>query len=149
MKSLIIKILLLSNLLALTCFRAEAQNMALSVIANPKGAPDNLKMNELRIVLRGEKLRWADGSKVVIALMKTNTPIGTSTCSQLYKMSSNDLRKMFLALVFQGKGEGPIFFDTMRELQAFVKETPGAIGVIDASASYSDKVISIEGKKSI
>lgn len=149
MKSLIVKILLLSNLFTLHVLKAKAQDLPLAIIGNEKGAADHMTMNALRTILKGEKLRWPDGSKVVIALMKTNTQIGKTTCSRLYKMSGNDLNKMFLALVFQGKGEAPIFFDTMRELQGFVKETPGAIGVVDASAAYGDRIISIDGKKSI
>jgi ABC-type phosphate transport system substrate-binding protein len=149
MKSSTLKILILSIILALTCIRADAQYIALSVISNEKGAPSNMKINELKSVLKGEKLRWEDGSKVVIALMKTNTDVGKNTCSRLYNMSANDLNKMFLALVFQGKGEAPTFFETMRELQAFVKETPGAIGVVESSASNRDKVVYIDGKKSI
>lgn len=149
MKAFIVKLLLLTNLFTLQGITAQAQYIELAVIANAKGAPDNLKMAEVQTVLKGGRLRWADGSKVVIALMKTNTPIGTITCKRLYKMSANDLNKMFLALVFQGKGDAPIFFDTITDLQGFVKETPGAIGIVDASASYSDKVVSINGKKSI
>jgi hypothetical protein len=56
---------------------------------------------------------------------------------------------MFLALVFQGKGEAPIFFETQRELQAFVKQTPGAIGIVESTAIFRDKVLNIDGKKSI
>lgn len=149
MKSSTVKILLLSTILALTSVRTHAQFTALSVISNAKGAPANLKMTELRAVLKGERLRWADGSKVVIALMKTNTPIGLNTCNRLYNMNANDLNKMFLALVFQGKGEAPIFFETQRELQAFVKQTPGAIGIVESTAIFRDKVLSIDGKKSI
>jgi ABC-type phosphate transport system substrate-binding protein len=149
MKSLSVKILLLSFILALSCLRVNAQYTALTVISNEKGAPANLRMNEFRSVLKGERLRWPDGSKVVIALMKTNTPVGMNTCSRLYRMTANDLNKMFLALVFQGKGEAPIFFETMRELQSFVKETPGAIGIVESSAAYRDKVVNIDGKKSI
>ncbi|MDB5021248.1 MAG: hypothetical protein JWQ28_2375 [Pedobacter sp.] len=149
MKSSTVKILLLSTILALTSIRTHAQFTALSVISNAKGAPANLKMTELRAVLKGERLRWADGSKVVIALMKTNTPIGLNTCNRLYNMNANDLNKMFLALVFQGKGEAPIFFETQRELQAFVKQTPGAIGIVESTAIFRDKVLNIDGKKSI
>jgi hypothetical protein len=149
MKSSTVKILLLSTILALTSIRTHAQFTALSVISNAKGAPANLKMTELRAVLKGERLRWADGSKVVIALMKTNTPIGLNTCNRLYNMNANDLNKMFLALVFQGKGEAPIFFETQRELQAFVRQTPGAIGIVESTAIFRDKVLTIDGKKSI
>jgi hypothetical protein len=149
MKSLTFNILLASTILALTSMRADAQYIALSVICNEKGASANINMKELTAALKGERLRWPDGSKVVIALMKTSTPVGKNTCSRLYNMTPNDLNKMFLALVFQGKGDAPTFFETTRELESFVKETPGAIGVVETSASAEDKVVLIDGKKSI
>lgn len=145
----IIKIFIINLLILTACLAARAQDAQLSVIANAKGTPADLKLTQLRSVLKGEKLRWADGTKVVIALMKTNTPISVSTCKKVYNMTPNDLNKLFLALVFQGKGEAPTFFNSVTELQTFIDQTPGAIGVIEAAATGNGKVIRIDGKRSI
>ena len=64
-------------------------------------------------------------------------------------MSGNDLNKLFLALVFQGKGEAPTFFNSVNELETYINQTPGAIGVIEATAANTEKVVRIDGKKSI
>ena len=58
-------------------FSINAQNEQLVIIGNAASVPSEIDMNRLKSVLKGEKLRWNDGSKVSIALMKTSTPIGT------------------------------------------------------------------------
>jgi hypothetical protein len=51
---------------------SKAQDNSLTVISNPKGAPADLKMTELKSILMGEKQRWNDGTKVVIAYDQIN-----------------------------------------------------------------------------
>jgi hypothetical protein len=128
----------------------RAQDGPLTVIANPKSVPSEMKMTQVKSILKGEKLRWDDGTKVVIALMKTNTPVGSKTCRKVYNMSENEVNKYFLALVFQGKVKAPTFFNSVSDLEAFVAETPGAIGVIEkASSGASIKTVMVDGKRQI
>ncbi|HEX8334613.1 MAG TPA: hypothetical protein VF622_18455, partial [Segetibacter sp.] len=112
---------------------ARAQQ-PLSVIANQKGSPASLSSRELRSVFRGEKQRWSDGTKVVIALLKTNNPTGMSICKKVYDMRPDELNKYWLALVFQGRASAPFFFNTTPELRAFVSQNPGSIGIVDQPA---------------
>ena len=119
------------------------------VIANVKGAPASLTMKELKSIFQGEKQRWNDGTKISIAFMKSSTPVGNATASKVLKMSGDQLNKFWLALVFQGKAKAPVFFGSSNEVESFVSQNPGAIGVVDASYQLKDsRVISIEGKKS-
>jgi hypothetical protein len=105
-----------------------------------------LDINQLRSVLKGEKLRWDDGVTVKIALMKTNTSVGSTTSERIYNMSANELNKYFLAMVFQGKVKAPMFFTSESELENYVAITPGAIGVSSHSADSSVRVIVIDGR---
>ena len=125
---------------------ARAQDQNLAVIGNGKGVPPEMKLAQLRSTLKGEKLRWPDGSKVVIALLKTTTPIGQNTSKKIYNMSANELNKYWLALVFQGKADAPNFFNSEAELAEFVAQTTGAIGVVNQPGP-SSKTITIDGKK--
>ena len=129
---------------------AKSQEGALTVISNQRGAPAILKYSELRSILMGEKQRWRNGSKIVIALMKTNTATGKITSQKIYDMSADELNKFWLALVFQGKAPAPAFFNTAAELQNFVSQNPGAIGIVD-HLSHSDnlRTIIIDGKSRI
>jgi hypothetical protein len=129
------------------CTISRAQE-PLTVIGNSKGAPSEIKMGQLQSILKGEKQRWADGTKVVIALMKTNTPVGSATSKKILNMSGDQLNKYWLGLVFQGKADAPSFFNSISELENFVAQTPGAIGVAGQNAS-SGKVILVDGKKTL
>jgi hypothetical protein len=54
----------LSVLLLLTIgLMTRAQDMPLTAIGNVAGVPSELKLSELIAVLKGEKLRWNDGSQ--------------------------------------------------------------------------------------
>jgi hypothetical protein len=132
--------------LVLGCFSATAQD--LTVIAHQKGAPADIKFSALKSILKGERERWPDGSKVVIALMKTNTAIGSITSKKIYNMSGDELNKYWLALVFQGKGHAPVFFTSTTDLENFIAQTPGAIGVTAPPVNNARNVL-VEGKKTL
>jgi ABC-type phosphate transport system substrate-binding protein len=121
----------------------------LTVISNQKGSPTGLKKTELRSIFMGEQQRWRNGHKIQIALMKTNTPAGKYVCDKIYDMTGDEVKKFWLALVFQGKAEAPLFFNSTGELQAYVADNPGAIGIIDQSQPATGvQVVLIDGKRS-
>lgn len=126
---------------------ARTQETTLAVVGNQSGAPSGMKLSELKSVLMGEKQKWSNGNRIVIALMKTNTTIGKTTSSRIYDMSGDELNKFWLALVFQGKAQAPKFFNTTSELEDYVAQNPGAIGVIDQPLANNEiKIIAIDGK---
>lgn len=128
---------------------ADAQEMELTIIGNAGSVPDELNMKQFQSVLRGELQRWDDGVSIKIALMKTSTTIGTTTCKKIYNMSPNELNKYFLALVFQGKAKAPTFFNSISDLEDYVAQTPGAIGVSQNTTDALIKVVLVDGKKRI
>ena len=122
----------------------------LTVISNQKGSPSSLKFSELKSIFMGEQQRWRNGTKITIALMKTNTPSGKNTSQKIYGMSSDELNKFWLALVFQGKAQAPNFFNSETELENFVAQNPGAIGILyQVDANDEVKTVMVEGKKSL
>jgi hypothetical protein len=131
-------------------FITHAQTESLTVISNAKGAPAQLKFSDLKSILKGEQQRWHNGNKISIALMKTSTPGGIDICQKIYNMSSDELKKFWLALVFEGKADAPEFFNTISEVQNFVAENPGAIGIIDQPPTSDDThIVLIDGKKTL
>jgi F0F1-type ATP synthase beta subunit len=134
----------------LSCLSSvQAQDVSLSIVGNLESVPDEMNMSLLKSVLMGEKQRWDDGRSIKIALMKTNTPVGKSTCDKIYDMTGNELNKYFLALVFQGKVKAPTFFNSIDELERYIAQTPGAIGVSQQTKADQVKIIIIEGKNAI
>ena len=127
---------------------AKCQEGNLVAVGNPTGVPTDLKLTELKSILMGEKQRWKNGTRVIIALMKTNTPIGKNTSSKIYDMTGDQLNKYWLALVFQGKAQAPNFFSSTADLENFVAQNPGAIGIIDKPATDGDvKAIMVNGQR--
>jgi hypothetical protein len=125
---------------------ASSQSLNLVVIANGKGVPSEMNLAQLKSTMRGEKLRWPDGTKVIIAFLKSSTPIGVETSRKIYNMSANELNKYWLALVFQGKADAPNLFNSESDLEEFVSQTNGAIGVV-SHPTANNKVIIIDGKR--
>ena len=128
---------------------ANAQIEELTIIGNLASVPSEMTYDQVRSVFKGERLRWVDGTKVKLALMKTTTPIGLATSEKLFNMTANELNKYFLALVFQGKIKAPSFFNSASELEEFVGQTPGAIGIIQTNQNDQVKIVIVDGKKEI
>jgi ABC-type phosphate transport system substrate-binding protein len=106
-------------------------------------------MKELKSIFQGEKQRWNDGPKISIAFMKSSTPVGSATANKVMKMSGDQLNKFWLALVFQGKAKAPVFFGSASEVENYVSQNPGAIGVVEAGYQVKGaRIIPIDGKKS-
>ena len=147
-KKILLSFIVIASILSLSS-ATSAEEPNIMVIANEKGAPTSLTMKELKSIFKGEKQRWKDGTKISIAFMKSSTPVGNATSNKVLKMSGDQLNKFWLALVFQGKAKAPFFYGSASEVESFVSQNPGAIGVVDASYQLKDsRVISIEGKKS-
>ena len=141
------KYLMIALLLLLVLF-AHAQDVPLTVISNQKGAPAALNLSELKSVFMGERQRWRNGTKVVIAMMKPNTETGKIISNKLYKMSSDEVNKFWLALVFQGKADSPVTFDNAEALENFVASNPGAIGIIEGDQVPANTQITlVDGKR--
>jgi hypothetical protein len=93
---------ILLALLSLTAAQTiQAQDQAIMVIANDKGAPAAMTMKELKSVMLGEKQRWADGTKVSIAFMKANTSVGSSTAKKIMGMTGDQLKKLRSSMAVQ------------------------------------------------
>src|ERR1043165_3177361 len=116
-------------------FVTRAQEMPLTVIGNVTGVPSQMKSSELVSVLKGEKLRWSDGTKVSIYIMKTSTPVGQHTCKKIYNWSGDKVKRYWLELSFSGKADAPTFCNTVDELVSYVSQNPGAIGIVDRSST--------------
>ncbi len=129
------------------CMGVKSQVKTLTVIRNQKGAPEAMKFSDLKSVMMAQKQRWNGGTKVTVAIMTTNTPLGEKTAQVIYNMSNHDLLKFRLDLSFQGNVQAPKFFNTVSELENYVVQTPGAIGVIEQPSSNNEiKTILIDGK---
>ncbi len=147
-KKILLSFIVIASILSLSS-ATSVDEPNIMVIANEKGAPTTLTIKELKSIFQGEKQRWNDGTKISIAFMKSSTPVGSATSNKVLKMSGDQLNKFWLALVFQGKAKAPFFYGTASEVENYVSQNAGAIGVVEAGYQAKGvKVISIDGKKS-
>jgi len=147
-KKILLSFIVIASILSLSS-ATSADEPSIMVIANEKGAPNTLTMKELKSIFQGEKQRWNDGTKISIAFMKSSTPVGSATSNKVLKMSGDQLNKFWLALVFQGKAKAPFFYGSASEVENYISQNAGAIGVVEAGFQVKGvKVISIDGKKS-
>jgi hypothetical protein len=129
-------------------FLAQSQDKNLVAIGNLTGVPATMKLSELKAVMMGEQQRWKSGNRVLIALMKTNTPLGKQVAEEIFDMTGDGVNKYWLALVFQGKAQAPNFFSSVAELESFVAQNPGAIGIMNKPSNSDEiKTILIDGQK--
>jgi len=147
MKNILTPIVIIALIIFIGTGIILAQSQNLVVISNSKGAPPEITLTELVTVMKGEKQRWADGTRISVALMKSSTPAGETTSKKIYGMSGDEMNKFWLALVFQGKAKAPVFFNTASELEAYISQTPGAIGIIEESPDIKSKPVMVDGKK--
>jgi len=125
----------------------KAQDIPLTVIGNVTGVPSALKYADLVSVMKGQRQRWGDGTKVSIYLMRTTTPVGESTCKRVYNMSGDRVKKYWLLQTLGFKADAPVFCNDVEELERYVSQNPGAIGVMDKASNQAGvKVLLIDGK---
>lgn len=135
----------LAAILILISSLVNAQD--LSVLANDKGSPAQLKFSELQSIFQGKTTKWANGSKIVLAMMKTNTEAGQTTCQKIYQLNADEVKKFWLTQSMKGL-ETPVFFNGAAELKEFILKTPGAIGILEGTdAPAGSKLVTIDGKK--
>jgi hypothetical protein len=143
----LIKYFFTGILIGFCCLSTRAQDN-LVAIGNEKGVPSEIKMNELKAVFRGERQRWSDGTKVVIAMIKSTTPLGNAVSEKIYSMNGDEVRGFWAGISFAGKFDPPNVFNTEAEVEIFVSQNPGAIAILDKAVNTSDiKTILVAGKK--
>jgi ABC-type phosphate transport system substrate-binding protein len=151
------KLIVLSSFLVLCSFKTNTTHlnfgtnaMTVQVITNSSNNTETLTKKQLNALLLGETTRWQNKQKVVLAIMKSNTPTGKLVAENILSISPKDIDKHYLTMVFQGKISAPKSFNSETELREFVAATPGAIGVIGkANVNESTKVIKIDGAENL
>ncbi|MEM8486381.1 MAG: hypothetical protein AAF564_12590 [Bacteroidota bacterium] len=130
----------------LICMPASGQEI--KIVGNPVGPPDNLDESELRSVFKAQQQWWDGDTKIAIVLLKSSVPISKVIADKVFGMSPHDVKTYWIQIVFRGKAKTPKHFDSEDALIAYIARTPGAIGVVSATAETEDlKTILVEGKE--
>lgn len=95
----------------------------------------------IQAVFKAKYQLWENGNSIKIALMKSTTEVGEQTAQTIYGLTGAGMQRYWLSLTFQGRADSPEFFKTEAELVEYVKNTPGAIGVVSSNTQVASEFI--------
>jgi ABC-type phosphate transport system substrate-binding protein len=120
----------------------------LAIVVNPSNPVENLSLVELRKIFLGERIRWPNGHRVIVAMLDSGFPERDAALREVYRMTESGYRDHFLKGRYTG--DIPVLPKTLSSpeiLRRFIFNAPGAIGYLRASdVNSSVKVVSIDGR---
>lgn len=119
----------------------------IAVVVHPDVRVDNLKLSELRLILRGDRDFWSSGVKLtrLIGAPKTRErDVFLKTC----EMSPAQYRTYLISMDNRGElGKEPLVVPSPDKVVDMVSQTRGAIAFVEMPVtSRSVKVLKIDGK---
>ncbi|MBI5416144.1 MAG: hypothetical protein HZA29_04950 [Candidatus Omnitrophica bacterium] len=120
----------------------------IAVIVNKDNAIEDVSFRELVRIFKMEKKFWDDGKQIYLVVQGSPSPEEEAVLKMVYKMDGQELKKFWLARIYQGAIPSfPKVIASNESVKAFVRQVPNAVGYIDAA--YADdnvKVLKIDGK---
>lgn len=89
-----------------------------------------LTFNEVVSIFKNGKSLWPNGQKVTVVLPSNKSVFAEKVALEIYGGSISSMQKFWLALVFQGRANPPVFFQTEEEVFEFISKNPGSIGIV-------------------
>ena len=105
---------------------------SLMVIANNIGT-SKLTPVYVKSTFKGNYSLWSNGESVTIVLPSSKSAQAVDFASNVMGMSVSGMQKYWLSLVFQGRSNPPVFFESTNEIIQYVAKTSGAIAAIPAN----------------
>lgn len=131
-------IYILFVVLGFVSFKSKAQH--LQVIGNSI-ALNTVSEKTIQEVFKAKYQLWENGNSIKIALMKSTTTVGEQTAKTIYSLTGSGMQRYWLSLTFQGRADAPEFFKTENELIEYIKNTPGAIGIVSAESEIPNELL--------
>lgn len=126
------RLVILFFVLSSWTWSVQAQQTTLDPLefaVNVKGS-STLASKEVIQIFRNGRSLWPSGEKVIIVLPGNKSVHAEAVAKNLYGGSVSSMQKFWLALVFQGRANPPVFLQTAEEIISYVTNNPGAIGVL-------------------
>jgi len=101
-------------------------------VVNAHSKQQSITRNGLSAIFKMRLHQWRDGTAVTVFVLKDDNPLHKRFCKEILNVFPHQLRRVWNKLVFSGSGQAPIVLNNIAEMQARVRETPGAIGYLKA-----------------
>jgi hypothetical protein len=117
------------------------------VIVHPSCPATRLSADDARKLLLGEDRSWSNGDIPQLVEVRGEDPAVTAGYLAIARKTPSQIRSEWNRLVFSGRSNPPLRFNTPAEVRAAVSGLPGAFAVIDSSAAdASVKIVFRAGK---
>jgi len=129
------KILLILSLMMLlkgTFHLETSSSEGLLLIGNNTGL-ESVSRKQLKGIFSGSQSIWNTKEQVVIVMPSSKADFADDFALSILQMTQSALHKYWLGLVFQGRANPPVFLNSSREILEYVKNNPGAIGIVKIS----------------
>ena len=123
------------------------ERQAIAIIVHPENPLADVKLAELRGLLRLDRQFWPDRTRVALYLPASESSEKEVLNARVYKMTEKELRKYWTGKVFAGDIPSiPPVVRTPAAAVRIVSRSPGAISAIPAKElSDGVKVLTIDG----
>ena len=133
-------ILLSLLFLCLADCRLEAKQIA--VIVNNSNAAQEISSADITKIFKCGTRKWADGTSITLVVRDPSSPEMELLLSRIYKISPEEMKSFII-----NHREAIMIVDSNAAMLTAVRNTPGAIGLIDVfSITQEVKVLKIDGK---
>jgi len=118
------------------------------LIVHPASPVSRLSGDEARRLLLGEDRSFSNGDIAQLVEVRGDDPTVTAGYLAIARKTPSQLRSEWNRLVFSGRANPPLRFNTQAEVRAAVAGLQGAFAVIDSSAADSSVkiVFRVQGK---
>jgi ABC-type phosphate transport system substrate-binding protein len=116
-----------------THLSAQAEER-LIIIGNKTGLTE-LTLKDARDIFKGKMAFWKNKEEVIVVLPSPKSNDAEFVAKDIFQTSVTGMQKHWLALVFQGRANPPVFVQSTREAIDYVNKNPGAIAALHCKIS--------------
>lgn len=117
----------------------------LHIIGNKTGLTE-LTLKDARDIFKGKMAFWKNKEEVIIVLPSPKSDDASGVANEIFQSSVTAMQKHWLALVFQGRANPPVFVQSTKEAIDYVNKNPGAIAALYCKSSEVPSSIIIKIK---
>jgi ABC-type phosphate transport system substrate-binding protein len=124
-----------------------AQDVAVAIVVHPDTDVENLTLNELKRIFRGDRQFWDDGRRVTLLVRAPEADERQLILDRIYGMDEGQFREYWIGKMFRAEvAAGPKLVYSSDMARDLVRVVPGAITFVPVGeVSVDTKVVRIDG----
>lgn len=124
-----------------------AAQIAVAIVVHPETEVENLTLEELKSIFRGDRQFWDDGRRVTLLVRAPVAAERQMILDRIYEMDENQFREYWIGKMFRAEvAAGPKLVYSADMARELVTVIPGAITFVPVSdVSSETKVVRING----